>query len=347
MRPQRLQLLCRTTSRPRRPRERDGVDYHFVPKAGFLRKILAGDFVHIEEYEGYYFGIDARHIIEAIHSVDDGIIMSGTFGASKLKATYGANIATVFVHTGTVDELFDPRCLESDFAPNVELRRRLRMKVADRTFSSQEYGSATPLQFIRRRMQLNVLDLAFINGRHRSGEPLTVIENTRDCLDSAVAQFLEMRGSSPVFVPHPYVNPNLCFVLMPFRPQLKPVYDHMRNALREVGLDVLRADGIFSNRPVMDDIVLALRNARIVVADLTRGNPNVFYETGICVAMGKEVVLITQDDEVPFDLMHLRHVLYKSTPQGMSVFERRLVQTVLTALGLAHDKGGAAGQGPL
>ena len=60
----------------------------------------------------------------------------------------------------------------------------------------------------------------------------------------------------------------------------------------------------------MDVIWESINRARIVIADTTTRNPNVFYEIGICHTLGKDVILITQDSEdVPFDLhLSLIHI---------------------------------------
>lgn len=74
--------------------------------------------------------------------------------------------------------------------------------------------------------------------------------------------------------------------------------------------------------------------ARIVIADLTGKNPNVFYEVGVAHTVGENVILITQRiEDVPFDLRHLRHIQYEYTPRGMIVFEQRLKATILNILG--------------
>ena len=182
-------------------------------------------------------------------------------------------------------------------------------------------------------MQNNYLDLAFINGRIRSGEQISVIENLKDKVDDALAQFNLLRTKYSYFLPAPFTKTNLCFVLMPFKPELKPIYDdHISKILGELGIQGLRADGIFSNKPIIEDILSSLRNARIVISDLTTNNANVFYETGICMAFGKEIILITQDNDVPFDLRHIRHIKYEYTPRGMTAFEESLKRTVQNIL---------------
>jgi hypothetical protein len=126
------------------------------------------------------------------------------------------------------------------------------------------------------------------------------------------------------------------FVLMPFRPELKPIYeDHVVNALKRDGLSVKRADDFFTAHAVMEDIWAAICASRVVIADCTDRNPNVFYEIGLAHAIGKPVVLITQRrEDVPFDLQGIRYIHYAYTPRGMSAFEEALARTVRETLGL-------------
>ena len=92
----------------------------------------------------------------------------------------------------------------------------------------------------------------------------------------------------------------------------------------------MRADDIFDNKPIIEDIWKHINEAHIVISELTERNPNVFYETGISHTVGKEVVLITQNiNDVPFDLRHLRCIVYKYTPRGVQALENNLKNTIL------------------
>jgi len=52
-------------------------------------------------------------------------------------------------------------------------------------------------------------------------------------------------------------------------------------------------------------------------------------------AIGKPVILITQNNEdVPFDVRHMRYIQYSYTPRGMLEFEKRLAETIKTVLQL-------------
>jgi len=51
-----LQLSVSATTRPTRPGERDGVDYHFLAPAEFERRVAAGEFVEHADYAGRRYG---------------------------------------------------------------------------------------------------------------------------------------------------------------------------------------------------------------------------------------------------------------------------------------------------
>ena len=120
------------------------------------------------------------------------------------------------------------------------------------------------------------------------------------------------------------------FVVMQFKPELTRIYeDHVVSVAARLGLSVARADEMFTTRAVMLDIWTAICSSRIVIADCTGRNPNVFYEIGIAHAVGKPVVLITQDkNDVPFDVRHIRFIQYEYTAAGMTQFERNLEATI-------------------
>lgn len=83
----------------------------------------------------------------------------------------------------------------------------------------------------------------------------------------------------------------------------------------------------------MEDILKSIGTADVVLADLTRKNANVFYEVGICHALGKPVLLLAQSiDDVPFDLRHRRVLLYDYSPRGCKRLEGTLKQNMNAVL---------------
>lgn len=161
-------------------------------------------------------------------------------------------------------------------------------------------------------------------------------ETIQSALDISLSQLADLHPDKSMIV-NPYfglpVTPSTSsdvFVLMPFSDELKPVYDdHIKKVAQDLNLKVARADDFFTADSIMSDIWNAICDARLVIADCTGRNPNVFYEIGLAHTIGKSVVLITKDkDDIPFDIRHLRYIEYEYTPRGIKKFEDRLTKTV-------------------
>jgi hypothetical protein len=107
-----------------------------------------------------------------------------------------------------------------------------------------------------------------------------------------------------------------CFVMQPFGGHLGTYYEAIfKPAIDKAGLTPMRADDdIFATGKIMDQVWRGIRQATVLVAELTSKNPNVFYELGLAHALRKPVVLVSSnEDDVPFDLRHIRVILYDQT----------------------------------
>ena len=110
----------------------------------------------------------------------------------------------------------------------------------------------------------------------------------------------------------------LVAVMMPFGPEYKDVYAAIKQAAKGAGLRCQRADDIWEEDVVIQDVVNLICKARIVVCDLTERNPNVFYEMGIAHSLGKDVVMLAQSkSDVPFDVQQRRYLRYLHNEQGL------------------------------
>lgn len=328
-----LVLLPRYTDRPRRDAEDEGFEHYFTSHSGLLQKVFANDFIHIEKWGDYYSAIESQTLESAMENSPDALVLTSVFGSARLLATYGAHVVPLYLWTADKASLMNPRCLE-DSSPEVqELKWRIRKKLVEDGFSDFETTSLTDDAFLDKRMVDNYLDIAAVNGRLRSGENILVLPNRHDALADTVSTFSAMRTKVPPAYSRHRERGGGCFVLMPFRTDFPPIYEqHLAVVCTRLGISVARADGIFSTRPIMDDIREAVLTARVIIADLTDHNPNVFYELGICHALGKDVILITQEREVPSDIRHIRYLLYEYTPPGMKKFESALEMTLRVIL---------------
>jgi hypothetical protein len=133
---------------------------------------------------------------------------------------------------------------------------------------------------------------------------------------------------------HESTEPTLASAMMPFDAAFSAVYESIRRAADNVGLRCRRADDIWENAAVIQDVVALIDRSRIVVCDCTGRNPNVFYEAGIAHTLGREVVLITQsENDIPFDLRHLRYVRYLNNAEGLASLTEALQSRMQTILG--------------
>jgi hypothetical protein len=129
-------------------------------------------------------------------------------------------------------------------------------------------------------------------------------------------------------------SPYDLFMVMPFAEELKPVFeDHVKKIALELGLQPARADDFFAPGSIIKDVWNGICHAKIIVADCTGRNPNVFYEIGMAHTLDKTTVLISQSvDDIPFDLRHLRVIIYNFSPRGMDKFEQALRKTIQSIL---------------
>jgi hypothetical protein len=118
-----------------------------------------------------------------------------------------------------------------------------------------------------------------------------------------------------------------CFVVMPFNKSLKPVYDVIGQALKEEQWIVARADEMFRSRRITDGMVEAILTSDLVIADLTNNNPNVYYEVGLTHVLGRDLILITQEQTVPIDIAIERRITYSFTKAGLRDLSDQLKQS--------------------
>jgi hypothetical protein len=124
------------------------------------------------------------------------------------------------------------------------------------------------------------------------------------------------------------------FVAMPFDKEMDEVYrDHIAAVAQSMGLTCLRADDVFAQGSLMNNMWAHIALSKVIVADCTGRNPNVFYEIGLAHAIGRAVVLITQDaGDMPFDLRHLLFIKYDRSRKGLADLRKNLQMALEAAL---------------
>lgn len=116
-------------------------------------------------------------------------------------------------------------------------------------------------------------------------------------------------------------------------------------ALRERGYGrAVRADRIRKPGIITVQIIEEVVKADLIIADLTGGNPNVFYELAVRHIARKPLVMISEEgQQIPFDISPARVVFYDSTDDST-------LQKVKKELGdqiTAAEEGGQAVHNPV
>jgi hypothetical protein len=116
-------------------------------------------------------------------------------------------------------------------------------------------------------------------------------------------------------------------MIMPFDDQFTTIYENEIKPLLEqsLRLTIKRGDNFYSQRNIIDEIWSAIYTCQFVVADCTGRNPNVFYELGIAHTLGRDVILIAQNEEdLPFDIKSRRAIIYQDNSKGLAKLKQQL-----------------------
>lgn len=120
----RLKLSVSYTTRPPRPGERDGREYHFVDDATFLAMRERGEFLESAEVHGYRYGTSRKLITDTLAKGQDLVLEIDWQGAQQVRALY-PDCVGIFIHPPSIEELerrMRARAQDSDAV----IRRRLQ-----------------------------------------------------------------------------------------------------------------------------------------------------------------------------------------------------------------------------
>ncbi len=99
------------------------------------------------------------------------------------------------------------------------------------------------------------------------------------------------------------VMPRSVFTIMSFKREFRDVYASCKEVCKEFGFVAERTDESGSLERIIPRVEKGIRGSGIVIADVSEGSPNVFYEVGFARALGKDVIITARKGtELPFDV---------------------------------------------
>ncbi|RZO78255.1 MAG: guanylate kinase [OM182 bacterium] len=83
-----LRVSVSHTTRPKRPKEEDGVNYHFTDEQTFLNMLQDGDFLESAEVYGHHYGTSQKWVNEQLEKGQDVVLEIDWQGAAQVRNLY-------------------------------------------------------------------------------------------------------------------------------------------------------------------------------------------------------------------------------------------------------------------
>ena len=109
---------------------------------------------------------------------------------------------------------------------------------------------------------------------------------------------------------------NQCFIVMPYTQDWSDAVESIiKQSCEKAGFSCVIAKQM-DGRFIPHDIWSGITGSGVIIADLTGSNANVAYELGLADAIGRDVILLSQSSDVPFDFAGQRLIIYENSLGG-------------------------------
>lgn len=124
------------TSRKPRGNEIDGVDYHFIDKEDFKKKIENNDFIEYEEvYDGIFYGTLKSELEKIWDNNKVAIFDIDVVGGVNIKKMYSKNTISIFVMPPSLETL-KARLINRGDIDEKEIKRRIEKAEKELDYAS-------------------------------------------------------------------------------------------------------------------------------------------------------------------------------------------------------------------
>ena len=145
------------TTRSKRPKEQDGINYHFIEKARFQSMLEAGDFLESAEVYGHHYGTSKKWVTEQLEEGLTVILEIDWQGAAQIRAQFPQS-CYIFIVPPSLEALTDrlrKRAQDNDaiIARRMEEARAVMQRVTDADFLVVNDDFTTALDEMRTIIQ--------------------------------------------------------------------------------------------------------------------------------------------------------------------------------------------------
>ena len=138
------------------------------------------------------------------------------------------------------------------------------------------------------------------------------------------------------------------FYILPFEGNPKDCMLAIQKTLKEehVNMDLVKAGDVFDkkyNTNIVEEIKDKIKNADVIIADLSKKNPNVYFELGLATALNKNNIITIcnikdyndpkiYDGRLPLDILIHRTIFYKLGFESEGKTAQKVVKEIKSVL---------------
>ena len=134
-----VEISVSHTTRPKRPDEIDGRDYHFVDKAAFVRLRERGEFLESAEVFGHWYGTARDPVERALSAGRDVVFDIDWQGSQQLAQAMGDDVVCVFILPPSLEALEERLKRRAQDSPAVVAQRMSRAGDEMRHYDEYDY----------------------------------------------------------------------------------------------------------------------------------------------------------------------------------------------------------------
>ncbi len=126
-------LSISATTRERRGSEVDGVDYFFISRDDFKKRIDGGDFLEYAEYVGNFYGTPKSFVIEKLNAGINVILEIEMQGALKVKKVYDEAVLVFFLPKSA--KVQKERLINRKRDDESQIKKRIQQAIIDAEYA--------------------------------------------------------------------------------------------------------------------------------------------------------------------------------------------------------------------
>jgi hypothetical protein len=206
---------------------------------------------------------------------------------------------------------------------------RNSQKAMHYNFELQRAAISADREFYERQLEKTAMQMTASEDRWRDANHLVIseknttgLQNSKPDFDAFISRFGLSRADIDV-------DRRMVMVLTPFSDSDRSTFELIRDTCVRVGLNAVRGDEQFTSTDILTHVIQLILKARLIIANISTRNANVFYELGIAHAMNKPTILISKSlNDTPFDIMTNRIIVYRSDKELRSQLTESLARVM-------------------